>query len=67
MGDRKFARGQKRVEAAIIMHEEGENHRIDSIRCVPPAIAKDRFAETGLSSLSRMQPSKSANDRRQQL
>jgi hypothetical protein len=48
MGDRKFARGQKRVEAATIMHEEGENHRIDSIRCVPPAIAKDRFAETGL-------------------
>lgn len=48
MEDRKFARGQKRIEATNIMREEGEKHRIDSIRCVPLAVACERFAECGL-------------------
>lgn len=45
MGDKKFARGQKRIEAANIMQEEGAKHRIDNIRCVPPAMAKERFTD----------------------
>jgi len=48
MGKRKFARGQKRIEIANIMREEGEKNRIGSIRCVPPAIVTDRSAEAGL-------------------
>ncbi|GEM_PF-3689175 len=48
MEKRNFARGQKRVEAANIMREEGEKHRIDSIRCVPPPVATERFDEAGL-------------------
>lgn len=48
MGGRKFARGQKRVEAANILREEGERHRIDGIRCVPPVVACKRFADCGL-------------------
>ena len=48
MENRKFARGQKRVEAANIMREEGDKHRIDGIRCVPPSHAKERFTQAGL-------------------
>lgn len=48
MGKRKFARGQKGTEASNIMQEEGQKHRIDSIRCVPPPVACGSFAEHGL-------------------
>jgi hypothetical protein len=48
MEERKFARGQKKTEASNIMLEEGQKHRIDSIRCVPPPVACERFAEQGL-------------------
>lgn len=48
MEQRKFNRGQKRIEASNIMQEEGKKHQIDSIRCVPPTVASDRFVQAEL-------------------